>query len=114
MNSKTYKINHQFKCNEKCLVYLLTCEKCVGQTIDTFQHHWNNYKSNNTRFQCSEPCMQEYLYRCSSSPSHYGFLNVSVTFINKTDVSDHPKRKNVWRETLMTMASHGLNIEYSL
>ena len=29
VNSKTYKINHQFKCNEKCLVYLLTFEKCL-------------------------------------------------------------------------------------
>ena len=41
-----YTINHQLECNEKCLVYLLTCKKCVGQTIDTFRHHWNNYKSN--------------------------------------------------------------------
>ena len=38
--NKIYKINHQFECNKKCLVYLLTCKKClkqyVGQTIDTF------------------------------------------------------------------------------
>ena len=27
----TYKINHQFNCSEKCLVYLLTCNKCFKQ-----------------------------------------------------------------------------------
>ena len=35
----TYKINHKFDCNEKCLIYLITCKKCfkeyVGQTVDT-------------------------------------------------------------------------------
>ena len=25
----TYKINHKFDCNEKCLVYLITCNKCL-------------------------------------------------------------------------------------
>ena len=37
----TYKINHQFNCSEKCLVYLLTCNKCfenyVGQAVDEFR-----------------------------------------------------------------------------
>ena len=37
----TYKINHQFNCSEKCLVYLLTCNKCfkqyVGQTVNEFR-----------------------------------------------------------------------------
>ena len=26
----------------------------VGQTIDTFRHHWNNYESNDRKFQRSE------------------------------------------------------------
>ena len=45
----TYKINHKVDCNEKCLVYLITCNKClkqyVGQTVDTFRSRWNNYKA---------------------------------------------------------------------
>ena len=40
VSNEACKINHQFDCNKKCLVYLLTCKKCfkqyVGQTIDTF------------------------------------------------------------------------------
>ena len=42
----TYKINHKFVCNEKCLIYLITCKKCskqfIGQTIDTFRSCWND------------------------------------------------------------------------
>ena len=60
----TYKINNQFNCIEKWLVYLLTCNKCFkqyfGQTIDEFCGRWKNYKSNDRKFQRIEPCMQEH------------------------------------------------------
>ena len=40
VTGETYKINHKFDCMEKCLIYLLTCNKCtkqyVDQTVDTF------------------------------------------------------------------------------
>ena len=43
----TYIINHKFNCNDKCLVYLLTCNCCkkqyVFQTDDKFRFRWNNY-----------------------------------------------------------------------
>ena len=56
--------------------------------------------------------MQEHLFGDSSSPGHNGFLNdVSITFIDKTDLSGPLKRENFWWETLMTMAPYGLNIE---
>ena len=74
VTNETYKINHQFDCNEKCLVYLLTCKKYlkqyVGQAIDTFRHRWNNYKSNDRKFKRSETCMHEHLFRHFSSPGH--------------------------------------------
>ena len=28
VTGETYKINHKFDCMEKCLIYLLTCNKC--------------------------------------------------------------------------------------
>ena len=28
VTGETYIINHRFDCNERCLVYLLTCNKC--------------------------------------------------------------------------------------
>ena len=37
---ETYKINHKFDCNSKCLIYLLTCKQStkqyVSQTMDDF------------------------------------------------------------------------------
>ena len=45
---KTYKINHEFNCNSKCLIYLLACKQClkqyVGKTKDNFRFRWNSYK----------------------------------------------------------------------
>ena len=31
---KTYKINHQFNCYSKCLVYLVTCKVCLKQYVE--------------------------------------------------------------------------------
>ena len=40
VTGESYKINHRLDCNDKCLVYLLTCNKCkkqyTGQTTDNF------------------------------------------------------------------------------
>ena len=40
-DQNTYKINHKFDCNKKCLVYFVTCSKYlkqyVGQTVDMFR-----------------------------------------------------------------------------
>ena len=119
MTHKTYKINHKFDCNSNCLIYLLTCKQCskqcVCQTIDDFRFRWNKYKDNNRKYQRSEMCMQEHLFRHFSSPGHNGFLNdVSIAFIDKADPSDPFKREDYWRRTLKTMAPFGLNIEGSV
>ena len=31
----TYKINHKIDCNKKCLIYLITCKKCLKQYCRT-------------------------------------------------------------------------------
>ena len=89
----TYKINNEFNCRERCLVYLLTCNKCfkqfVWQTGDEFRRRWNSYKSNDRKFQVLEPCTQEHLFSHFSMAGHNGFLSdVSITSIDKTDSSD--------------------------
>ena len=72
-------INHQFNYSEKCFVYLLRCNKCfkkhVGPTLDEFHQRWNNYKSNDRKFQRLEPCMQEHLFSHFSMAGHNGFLD---------------------------------------
>ena len=99
---KTYKINHHFNCSEKCLVYLLTCNKCfkqyAEQTVDEFRRRWNNYKSNDRKFQRLETCMQEHLFSHFSLTGHDEFLNYdSITFIDKTDPSDSLRAEDYWR-----------------
>ena len=115
---ETYKINYKFDGNSKCL-YLLTFRQCwkqyVCQTIDGFRFRWNSYEDNNRKYQRSEVCMQEHLFRHFSSPGYNGFLNdVSITFMDKADYSDPLKREDYWRKTLKTMTPFGLNIEDSV
>ena len=79
---ETHIIYHRFGCNERCLVCLLTCNKCkmqyVGQTIDQLQSRWNNYKSESKKHGQGAKCMQQHLLNHSCTSSHYSFLeNVS-------------------------------------
>ena len=62
---QTYKITHEFDCNESSLIYLLTCKICrkqyVTQTVDIFRSRWENSKSNDGNYLVGEPCMQEHI-----------------------------------------------------
>ena len=114
--NQTYKINHEFNCNETSLIYLLTCSKIcckqyVGQTVDILCSRWNNYKNNDRKYLVGVPCVQEQKFELFISESHTGFLkNVFVTFINKTDSQNPKKRENYWIHTLKTIVPWGLNI----
>ena len=74
----TYKINHKFDCIEKCLVYLIMCNKClkqyVVQTVNMFRSQWNNYKDNSRKFDRGEDCMQNHFHKLFQLPGHTGFL----------------------------------------
>ena len=54
VTGETFKVNHRFDCNDKCLVYLMTYNKCkkqyTGQTTDQFRSRWSNYKSKSRSF----------------------------------------------------------------
>ena len=76
-------------------------KKHVGQTVDEFRRRSNNYKSNDSKFQRLESCMQEHLFSHFSLAGHDGFFNnVSITFIDKTDPSDPLRREDYWKQTL--------------
>ena len=86
----TFKINHSLNCDDKCLIYLMTCKQCnkqyTGETTDLFRNRWNNYKDNARKIDRKESCMQKHLYKHFQTEGHKGFLNeASVTFIDKTD-----------------------------
>ena len=110
VTEETYKINHRLDCNDKCLVYLFTCNKCkkqyTGQTTDNFRGRWNKslkvevLKGENKYFE---------------SEGHTEILDdVSITLIDKTDGSNPTKRENYWMRTLKTYASYGLNVVDSI
>ena len=67
VTGKTYIIKAGFDCNERCLVYLLTCNKCkmqyVEQTIDQFRSRWNNWKSDCSKHDQGAACMQQHLFK---------------------------------------------------
>ena len=48
-----YKTIHHLNCNDRCLIYLLSCMVCglqyVGSTTDKFCLRWNIYKENDRK-----------------------------------------------------------------
>ena len=96
---QTYIINQKFDCNERSLVYLLTCNKCkmeyVGQTIDQFRSRWNHFKSDSRKHGQGATCMQQHLFNHFCTSGYCGSLeDVSFTFIDKTDPSEPLKRED--------------------
>ena len=65
VTGESFKINHKFNCDDRCLIYLLTCNQCrkqyVGQTIDSFRFRWNNYKCNCHKHANGESVKQQHL-----------------------------------------------------
>ena len=109
-----YKINHHLNCNDKCLIYLLSCKVCglqyVGSTTDKFRFRWNNYKENDRKALRGEEHMQPELFEHFAADNHGCFLtDCSITLIDKTDGSDPTRREEYWRKVLKTVAPYGLN-----
>ena len=63
---RQYKINYHHDCNDKCLIYLLSCKICGLQyessTTDRFRLRWNKYKDNDRIAQRGEEYMQPELF----------------------------------------------------
>ena len=97
------KINHQLKCNDKCLIFLLSCNVCglqyVGSTTNKFRLSWSNQK-----IKRGEENMQPHVFEHFSSNDHNG-----ITLIDKTDGSDPTRREEYWRRVLKTVTPYGLN-----
>ena len=113
---KTLKINHKLNGNDKCLVYLLTCSVClkqyVGQTVEDFRYRWNNDKNNDCKYEEYVSCMQQHLFEHFSKEGHHSVQeDVSITLIDKTNLSNPLQRENYWRTAVKTMAPWGLNVE---
>ena len=112
-----YKINNNFNCNSKCLIYLLSCKTCgkqyTGKTVDKFRSRWNNYKTDARKAASGNigSCKQQFLENHFLQDDRHGFLDVEVTLIDKTQASDPTKREYYWIRTLKTLYPDGLNLE---
>ena len=87
VTGERYKINHKLTCDDKCLIYLLSCKCCgkqyVRETTDSFRYRWNDYKNNDRNHSRKASCMQEHLFKHFNSMGHNCFLNnVSITLID--------------------------------
>ena len=114
---KIFKINFKLNCNDKCLVYLLTCNAClkqyVGQTVEEFRCRWNNYKKNGRNYHDYSTYMQQHLFEHFSEKGHLSFLEDiwKVTLIEKTDLINPLRKENYQRSTLKAMVPWGMNVE---
>ena len=107
VTKSAYKINHNFNCNSKCLIYLLSCKTCgkqyTGKTVDKFKSRWNNYKTDARKAASGniESCKQQLLQNHFLQDDHHGFLeDAEVTLIDKTQAPNPTKREYYWMRTL--------------
>ena len=55
--------------------------------VEDIRLRWNNYKSNDRKYQKLESYMQQHLFEQFSSEGHHCFLDeISIIFIDKTDL----------------------------
>ena len=87
---KTYKVNHNFDCNDKCLIYLLICKSYGKQyadnTTDHFRSRWYNYKSGVRKAESAdmENVKQKFLQSHFLQSDHQGFFkDAEVRLIDK-------------------------------
>ena len=90
VTGKTFQINHELNCDDKCFIYFLKRKvfekQNVGETTDAFRLRWNSYKDNDRKFQRIESCIQQHLYEHFYSEGRNGFLeNVFISLIDKTN-----------------------------
>ena len=118
VTKSSYKINHNFNSNSKCLIYLLSYKTCskqyTGKTVDKFRSRWNNYKTDAREAASGniESCKQQFLQNHFLQENHHGFLeDFGVILIDKTQAFGPSKREYHWMRTLKTLYSDGLNLE---
>ena len=98
-----YKINHHLNCNDKCLIYLLSCKICGLQYVGS---------TDDRKTLRGEEHMQPELFEHFAADNHNCLLtDCNITLTDKTDGSDPTRREEYWRKVLKTVTPYGLNID---
>ena len=79
----TYKINHKFDCNEKCLVYLLTCNRCLKQYGGQIVHMFRSQLEEKTL--CKDTFMNIFSYMIILV-----FCNIPLLLLLIRQILGHP------------------------
>ena len=99
------KINHKFDCNEKSLVYLIACNKClkqyVGQTVGMFRSQWNSYKNNSRNLIEEKTLCKGTFTNIFSYQVILVFCKIPVTLIDKTNPRAPTKYEDYWIHILI-------------
>ena len=108
VTGESFKMNHHLCCNDKCLIYLLTCKVCkkqyTGKTVDRFRLRWSNYKESDRKFLPGEEIKQKSLHGYFLSDCHQSFEeDIIICLIHKTDSSDPHKTEYYWMRSLKTI-----------
>ena len=116
---ESYKINHKFDCDSKCIIYVFSRKTCglqyVGSTVERFRFRWNNYKNCLREAAQGGTPPQSFFHQHFLSEGHHDLVNdCEITLIDKTDSSDPTRRELIWIRLLKTYYSLGLNIEEEL
>ena len=79
VTKESFKINHKFDCDSKCIIYLFSCKACglqyVGSTVERFRFRWNNYKSCQREAAQGGTPPQRFFHQHFLSEGHHGFVN---------------------------------------
>ena len=82
VTKESFKINHHFDWNTKCLIYLMPCEvygkHYVGSATESFRFWWNNYKNNQHKAGRDEDHTQKYF--------HEYFLSYNQCLVNDIEI----------------------------
>ena len=103
---KSYKINHEFDCNDKCLIYLFSCKtygkEYTGKTTDRLRYRGNNYKMEARKAENGDmEMLKKKVFKSNFlQDDHQGLLeDVEIRLIDKTQGSDTTKREYYWMRT---------------
>ena len=105
---KTYAVRHNFSCNSRYLIYLITCAHCkkqyVGYTTQTLRTRINHHRSNVFNK------IGTYI------SNHFNFTDHSVSNLkvqcidSATSFTELQALEHYWIATLRTLIPLGLNV----
>ena len=90
VTKESYKVNHKFDCDNKCIFYLFSCKTCglqyVGPTVEKFRFIGDNYKNCQREAAPGDTPPQSLFHQHFPSEGPHRLVNDSeITLIDKTD-----------------------------